>query len=148
MQPVTLGVANTLGATLADGFYYLHVLIVNSYGNTIEFYKKIKITGLADVGEGYTVILSIVGNDAVYTYANSAVLNAGGSIVNDPTQQSYEIVYDAAVVMLPTTPISGFTVVNPTSGSHIVDIRWWLGGIVKPAMVSYKTSNIIVGCQS
>ena len=148
LQPVTLGVANTLGATLADGFYYLHVLIVNSYGNTIEFYKKIKITGLADVGEGYTVILSIVGNDAVYTYANSAVLNAGGSIVNDPTQQSYEIVYDAAVVMLPTTPISGFTVVNPTSGSHIVDIRWWLGGIVKPAMVSYKTSNIIVGCQS
>ena len=148
LQPVTLGVANTLGATLADGFYYLHVLIVNSYGNTIEFYKKIKITGLADVGEGYTANLSIVGNDAVYTYANSTVLDAGGISVTDPTQQSYEVLYDAAVLVPPTTPISGFTVVNPTSGSHMIDVRWWFGGVVKPAMVSYKTYNIIVGCQS
>jgi hypothetical protein len=148
LQPVTLGVANTLGATLADGFYYLHVFIVNSYGNTIEFYKKIYIKGLTDIGEGYNANLSIVGNDAVYTYANSTVLDAGGSIVNDPTQGSYEVLYDAAVLVPPTTPISGFTVVNPTVGSHMVDIRWWFGGVAKPAMVSYKTSNIIVGCQS
>ena len=148
LQPVTLGVANTLGATLADGFYYLHVLIVNSYGNTIEFYKKIKIKGLADVGEGYSANLSIVGNDAVYPYISSNTLDAGGISVADPTQQSYEVLYDAAVLVPPTTPISGFTVVNPTSGSHMIDVRWWFGGVVKPAMVSYKTSNIIVGCQS
>ena len=148
LQPVTLGVANTLGATLADGFYYLHVLILNSYGNTIEFYKKIKITGLADVGEGYSAGLSIVGNDAVYPYINSSALDAGGISVADPTQQSYEVLYDAAVLVPPTTPASGFTVVNPTSGSHMIDVRWWFGGVVKPAMVSYKTYNIIVGCQS
>lgn len=148
LQPVTLGVANTLGATLADGFYYLHVFIVNSYGNTIEFYKKIYINGLTDVGEGYSAGLSIVGNDAVYPYINSNALDAGGISVADPTQQSYEVLYDAAVLVPPTTPASGFTVVNPTSGSHMIDVRWWFGGVVKPAMVSYKTYNIIVGCQS
>ena len=146
LQTVTLGVANTLGATLAGGFYYVHVLIVNSYGNVIEFYKKIKIVEGVVLGEDYTANLSIVGNDAVYTYANSTVLDAGGTSVKDPMQQGYEVLYDAAVLVPPTTPISGFTVVNPTSGSHIVDIRWWFGGVAKPAMVSYKTSNIIVGC--
>lgn len=148
LQPVTLGAANVLGATLATGLYYLHILIINSYGNTIEFYKKIYINGLGDVGEGYSAGLSIVGNDAVYPYINSNALDAGGISVADPTQQSYEVLYDAAVLVPPTTPASGFTVVNPTSGSHMIDVRWWFGGVVKPAMVSYKTYNIIVGCQS
>jgi hypothetical protein len=146
LQPVTLGASNVLGATLATGLYYLHVLIINSYGNTIEFYKKIYINGLTDIGEGYTANLSIVGNDAVFVYASSNTIDGSNVSVNDPTQGSYEVLYDAAVLVPPTTPISGFAVVNPTVGSHMVDIRWWFGGTTKPAMTSYKISNVIVDC--